>query len=177
VIAGFVLAHFIGQGARHHRDVRRRPAAVAAGVDQPAEDQSHVIHRTFGEVEWITLFFFIGLFVVVAGIEKAGALEWLAHEIVDLTGGDFTVTAYAILWVSALLSSVVDNIPFVATMIPVIQSMGSAFTPSRSTPCGGRCRWAPASAATAPWWRLGQPGGRRPRRARRPTDPFFCPSC
>jgi Na+/H+ antiporter NhaD/arsenite permease-like protein len=69
--------------------------------------------------------------VVVAGIEKAGALEFMAHKIVEWNGGDFTITAYMILWVSAVLSAVVDNIPFVATMIPVIQSMGSTFTPQQ----------------------------------------------
>jgi len=128
VITGFVLAHSIGQEPGTIAMFGAALLLLLRVYDRQAEEQSHVIHKTFGEVEWITIFFFVGLFVVVAGIEKAGALEYLAHRIVDWTGGDFTVTAYVILWVSAVLSAVVDNIPFVATMIPVIQSMGSTFT-------------------------------------------------
>ncbi len=131
VIAGFVLAHSIGQEPGTIAMFGAALLLLLRVYDQHAEEQSHVIHKTFGEVEWITIFFFVGLFVVVAGIEKAGALELLAHQIVDWTGGDFTVTAYVILWVSAVLSAVVDNIPFVATMIPVIQSMGGVFTPEQ----------------------------------------------
>ncbi len=128
VIAGFVLAHSIGQEPGTIAMFGAALLLLLRVYDQQAEEQSHVIHKTFGEVEWITIFFFVGLFVVVAGIEKAGALELLAHQIVVWTNGDFTVTTYVILWVSAVLSAVVDNIPFVATMIPVIQSMGSTFT-------------------------------------------------
>src|SRR5512139_3893133 len=131
VIAGFVLAHSIGQEPGTIAMFGAALLLLLRVYDQQAEDQSHVIHKTFGEVEWITIFFFVGLFVVVAGIEKAGALELLANRIVDWTGGDFTITAYVILWVSAMLSAVVDNIPFVATMIPVIQSMGGVFTPEQ----------------------------------------------
>jgi Na+/H+ antiporter NhaD/arsenite permease-like protein len=131
VIAGFVLAHSIGQEPGTIAMFGAALLLLLRVYDQQAEDQSHVIHKTFGEVEWITIFFFVGLFVVVAGIEKAGALELLANRIVDWTGGDFTITAYVILWVSAVLSAVVDNIPFVATMIPVIQSMGGVFTPEQ----------------------------------------------
>jgi Na+/H+ antiporter NhaD/arsenite permease-like protein len=131
VIAGFVLAHSIGQEPGTIAMFGAALLLLLRVYDRHAEEQSHVIHKTFGEVEWITIFFFVGLFVVVAGIEKAGALELLANQIVDWTGGDFTVTAYVILWVSAVLSAVVDNIPFVATMIPVIQSMGGVFTPEQ----------------------------------------------
>jgi Na+/H+ antiporter NhaD/arsenite permease-like protein len=91
---------------------------------RPSEEQSHRIHTAFGEVEWITIFFFVGLFVVVAGVERAGVLQWLAGAIVRATGGDRTLATMLVLWASALLSAVVDNIPFVATMIPVIKSMG-----------------------------------------------------
>jgi Na+/H+ antiporter NhaD/arsenite permease-like protein len=131
VIAGFVLAHSIGQEPGTIAMFGAALLLLLRVYDRHAEEQSHVIHKTFGEVEWITIFFFVGLFVVVAGIEKAGALELLANKIVDWTSGDFTVTAYVILWVSAVLSAVVDNIPFVATMIPVIQSMGGVFTPEQ----------------------------------------------
>lgn len=131
VIAGFVLSHSIGQEPGTIAMFGAALLLLLRVYDQQAEDQSQLIHRTFGEVEWVTIFFFVGLFVVVAGIEKAGALEFMAHKIVDWTGGDFTITAIVILWVSAVVSSVVDNIPFVATMIPVIQNMSHTFTPQQ----------------------------------------------
>jgi Na+/H+ antiporter NhaD/arsenite permease-like protein len=85
------------------------------------------VHKTFGEVEWVTIFFFIGLFIAVKGIEEAGVLKILADKAIELTGGDMALTAMAILWVSAVASAIVDNIPFVATMIPTIKSMAPTF--------------------------------------------------
>jgi Na+/H+ antiporter NhaD/arsenite permease-like protein len=91
------------------------------------EKASHNIHQTFGDVEWITIFFFIGLFMVVHGVETGGLLKLLADQLVTATGGNLATTGYAILWASAVLSAIVDNIPFVATMIPLIKSMAPAF--------------------------------------------------
>ena len=88
-----------------------------------AEAQSHHVHEVFGEVEWITIFFFVGLFMVVAGVEHAGLLELMAQGLMSVTAGDPTVTALVILWSSAILSAIIDNIPFVATMIPMIKNM------------------------------------------------------
>jgi Na+/H+ antiporter NhaD/arsenite permease-like protein len=127
VIAGFVMAHSIHQEPGTIAMFGAALLLLLRAFGKDAETQSHETHRSFAEVEWITIFFFVGLFVVVAGVEKAGALAILAERIVDWTGGDFAVTAFAILWVSAIASAVVDNIPFVATMIPVIQSMGATF--------------------------------------------------
>lgn len=127
VVTGFVLAH----------PLHLQPATIAmfgAGlllllnnIGRKAEKQSENVHRSFGEVEWVTIFFFVGLFIVVSGIEHAGLLEMLANGVISLTDGDMTVTAIAIIWVSAIASAVVDNIPFVATMIPMIESMAPTF--------------------------------------------------
>jgi Na+/H+ antiporter NhaD/arsenite permease-like protein len=92
-----------------------------------AEKASDNIHRTFGDVEWITIFFFIGLFIVVHGVEVGGLLKLLADQLVAATGGNLAHAGYAILWASAVLSAIVDNIPFVATMIPLIKSMAPAY--------------------------------------------------
>jgi Na+/H+ antiporter NhaD/arsenite permease-like protein len=92
-----------------------------------AEKAAHNIHQTFGDVEWITIFFFIGLFVVVHGVDVGGLLRLLANELVAATGGHIATAGYAILWASAFLSAIVDNIPFVATMIPLIKNMAPAF--------------------------------------------------
>ena len=91
------------------------------------EKAAHNIHQTFGDVEWITIFFFIGLFVVVHGVDVGGLLNLLANKLVAATGGDMAHAGYAILWSSAVLSAIVDNIPFVATMIPLIKNMAPAF--------------------------------------------------
>lgn len=88
-----------------------------------AEQQSSHVHEIFGEVEWVTIFFFVGLFMVVAGVEHAGLLGRLAEALLSATEGDRTVTALVILWASAILSAIIDNIPFVATMIPLIKNM------------------------------------------------------
>jgi Na+/H+ antiporter NhaD/arsenite permease-like protein len=76
------------------------------------------------EVEWKTIFFFIGLFMLVGGIEATGVIEMLAEKVLQLTGGNLFSTSISILWVSALASAFIDNIPFVATMIPMITDMG-----------------------------------------------------
>jgi Na+/H+ antiporter NhaD/arsenite permease-like protein len=87
------------------------------------EHQSHKVQEGFQEVEWETIFFFMGLFILVYGVEHTGLLGMIAQEMLSLTGGDMMTTAMMILWTSAILSAIVDNIPFVATMIPMIESM------------------------------------------------------
>ena len=76
------------------------------------------------EVEWKTIFFFSGLFMLVGGIEATGVIAKLAEGVISITGGDLFLTAMAILWVAAIASAFIDNIPFVATMIPLILQMG-----------------------------------------------------
>jgi Na+/H+ antiporter NhaD/arsenite permease-like protein len=105
-------------------------AAVLMLLDNWAhhsEKAAHNIHATFGDVEWITIFFFLGLFIVVHGVEVGGLLHVLANALVHATGGNLAATGYAVLWASAFLSAIVDNIPFVATMIPLIKNMAPAF--------------------------------------------------
>ena len=118
-------------------DLGLEPATIAMGgaallmlldnFGQPAQEQSSNVDSCFQEAEWITIFFFVGLFIVVHGIERAGVLDLLAEKMLHMTGGDFDLTALSILWASAVLSALVDNIPFVATMIPMIKSMAPVF--------------------------------------------------
>jgi Na+/H+ antiporter NhaD/arsenite permease-like protein len=81
--------------------------------------------RVFKEVEWKTIFFFTGLFMLVGGIEKTGVLKLIAQSIVDATKGNLMLLGLSILWLSAIASAFVDNIPFTATMIPLIKSVGA----------------------------------------------------
>jgi Na+/H+ antiporter NhaD/arsenite permease-like protein len=76
-------------------------------------------------VEWPSIFFFIGLFIVVGGLIETGWINLLAQWAIDVTAGNFKLTGMLILWLSAIASAFVDNIPFVATMIPLIHQMGS----------------------------------------------------
>ncbi|EOD00394.1 SLC13 family permease [Caldisalinibacter kiritimatiensis] len=80
------------------------------------------------EIEWTTIFFFAGLFILVGSLEKVGIIENIAEEIINLTKGNLFLTAIIIVWVSALASAFIDNIPFVATMIPLIKSIGTMST-------------------------------------------------
>jgi Na+/H+ antiporter NhaD/arsenite permease-like protein len=84
----------------------------------------HYLEKSLTRVEWTTIFFFIGLFVLVSGLIETGVISLLADYSVNLTGGDVKSTSILILWVSAIASAFIDNIPFVATMIPMIKEMG-----------------------------------------------------
>jgi Na+/H+ antiporter NhaD/arsenite permease-like protein len=92
-----------------------------------AESQAHHVQSAFAEVEWVTLMFFAGLFILVHGLEASGVIKAMAEKLLAATAGDREVTVLAVLWGSALLSAFIDNIPFVATMIPLIKSMAPAF--------------------------------------------------
>jgi Na+/H+ antiporter NhaD/arsenite permease-like protein len=92
-----------------------------------SESQSKNILAAFNEVEWITITFFIGLFIIVHGVDSTGLLKLIAEKMVAMTNGDLNATTIAVLWSSAILSAIIDNIPFVATMIPIIKTMAPNF--------------------------------------------------
>lgn len=94
---------------------------LAFGKDTP-EHQAEKIHHVFGEVEWVTIFFFMGLFIIVGAVEHSGLLNILGAKLMEITSGDIIKMALVVLWVSAILSSFLDNIPFVATMIPLLHT-------------------------------------------------------
>ena len=83
------------------------------------------VEEILGEVEWKTIFFFIGLFILVGGLKATGAIDKLAECVLKLTGGNLVLTTMSVLLVSAIASAFIDNIPFVTTMIPLIIHMGA----------------------------------------------------
>ncbi|MGF7048459.1 Na+/H+ antiporter NhaD/arsenite permease-like protein [Paenibacillus sp. DS2015] len=85
----------------------------------------HFLEAAFAKIEWTTIFFFVGLFVLVGGLIETGVISALAEQAIALTGGNIAATSLLVLWLSAIASAFVDNIPFVATMIPLIQDMGT----------------------------------------------------
>lgn len=92
-------------------------------------------HEVFTQVEWPTVFFFIGLFIIVGGVVKVGVIEDLSYAVVQLTGPNaesMKTTAIVMLWFSGIFSAIVDNIPYVATMAPLVQDIaGSIFQPGQ----------------------------------------------
>jgi Na+/H+ antiporter NhaD/arsenite permease-like protein len=82
------------------------------------------VHEIFNTVEWPTLFFFIGLFIIVGAVVKTGIISDLATGVLASTGGRTDLAALAILWMSGLISAIVDNIPYTVTMVPLIQQLG-----------------------------------------------------
>lgn len=115
VIAGFIF----------HHHIHMQPATIAmSGAAVLLLISGENLHEIFKEVEWVTIFFFVGLFMVVTGIEETGLIKLMAEKVMSMTGGDMVKTAFAITWMSAIASAFVDNIPFVATMIPMIKDIG-----------------------------------------------------
>ncbi len=108
--------------------------------EMKGHEREDKVSEIFGTVDWTTIFFFVGLFVIVYGLEVTGILSWLGLKFVEVTNGSIEKMVYCILWSSAVLSSAIDNIPFVATMIPMIKSMEEAV--------GGREMMMPV------WWAL-----------------------
>ncbi|MDD6919656.1 MAG: ArsB/NhaD family transporter [Eubacteriales bacterium] len=99
--------------------------AIAFGVGMlffTPDDAEQIIF----DVEWSTLLFFIGLFVVVGGMVETGVVESIAQKLLEFTNGNPKLTMIILLWGSALFSSILDNIPFVATLIPMITAMEAA---------------------------------------------------
>ncbi|HKP23287.1 MAG TPA: ArsB/NhaD family transporter [Dongiaceae bacterium] len=127
VILGFILARFLGLEAGTIALFGAAILLLLVNVGRSTEDQHHHLIESFNEVEWITIFFFVGLFIVVAGVEHAGLLKILADWLISISGGEMHTLGLAMLWVSAILSAIIDNIPFVATMIPVIKNMAPTF--------------------------------------------------
>ena len=107
-----------------HKPLHLEPATVAlAGAAVTLLVSKQSLHGSISSIEWLTLFFLVGLFVMVGALEETGALGEVADGIASITGGDRTAELLGILWVSAIGSGLVDNIPFTAAMIPVVESL------------------------------------------------------
>ena len=123
-VLGLVILGFFTHALTH---IESSLIALAGGflLLLLAGGSHHLVESAMKSVEWATIFFFIGLFIAVGGLIETGIISSLATKAVELTGGDVAATSLLVLWLSALVSAVLDNIPFVATMIPLIQNMGT----------------------------------------------------
>jgi len=131
VIAAVLVAFVFAQPLRlEPATIALTGAAVLLLIDSwrhRDDKQAGNVHKILAEIEWTTIFFFLGLFVVVHAVEASGVLGLLADKVVAVTGARIALAGSVILWSSAILSAIFDSIPFVAAMIPVIKSMAPAF--------------------------------------------------
>jgi Na+/H+ antiporter NhaD/arsenite permease-like protein len=118
VLVGTILLFFA------HQALHIEPATVAmTGATVMLLVSRQSLERSLAGIEWPTLFFFIGLFVMVGALEETGAIDEVAEGIGSLTAGDRTAELLGITWASAIGSGIVDNIPFTAAMIPVVDQL------------------------------------------------------
>jgi Na+/H+ antiporter NhaD/arsenite permease-like protein len=109
-----------------HQALHLEPATVAlAGATVMLLVSRQPLERSLAGIEWPTLFFFIGLFVMVGALEHTGAIDAVANGIADVTAGDRTAELLGITWTAAIGSGLVDYIPFTAAMIPVVDQLQS----------------------------------------------------
>jgi Na+/H+ antiporter NhaD/arsenite permease-like protein len=86
------------------------------------------VEKTLQEVDWATLIFFAGLFVVVGILEETGLIALLAKILIGITGGEPWITFHAVIWISAITSGFIENIPFTTTMVPIIEILNSSIS-------------------------------------------------
>jgi Na+/H+ antiporter NhaD/arsenite permease-like protein len=121
ILVATILVFFV------HKQLHLEPATVAlAGAALTLLVTRRPLGDTVAGIEWLTLFFLIGLFVMVGALEETGALGEVADAIASATGGNRDAELLGILGTSAVGSALVDNIPFTAAMIPVVDQLGGA---------------------------------------------------
>lgn len=143
-----LLAVIIGFMAAEHFHIANGTIAIFGAVillmlytwGNSHSDREHKVEEAFGLVDWTTIFFFAGLFAIVYGLEEAGVLALMGNKFIEITDGSIEKATMIVVWMSAFVSTAIDNIPFVATMIPMIKSMEASL--------GGREAMMPV------WWAL-----------------------
>lgn len=130
IVLGIVLVGFVFHGMLHYQ-----PASVAlfgAALLLLISGTHDRIHHVLADVEWPTIFFFIGLFIIVGGVVKVGLIKWMSIKMLALTQGNMLATSMLLMWFSAFASAIVDNIPYVATMNPLIIDMAGQLWPGET---------------------------------------------
>ncbi len=120
IVLGLTIVGFVLHGALGYEPATMALAGATALIIWGRQEP----HEVLQEVEWTTLFFFVGLFIVVGAVVEVGLISLLAQKALDLTQGNLPFTTILLLWMSALLSGIIDNIPYTATMIPLVQELG-----------------------------------------------------
>lgn len=125
-VVGLMLLAFIFQKPLH---LENATIAMAAGLILVfVGSRKKVETIILNDIDWITIFFFIGLFMIVEGLVHTGFIDLLAQGVISVTNGEPKTTSMVIVWLSGIFSAFVDNIPFVAAMIPMIERIGEVIT-------------------------------------------------
>jgi Na+/H+ antiporter NhaD/arsenite permease-like protein len=135
VLAFVILLFFLG-GILH---MQVSVAALTGAVLLLVISRADVVKILMNEVEWPTLIFFVGLFVVVGGTVETGLIEMIAKIVADQSGGNLTIAVLLVLWISAISSAFIDNIPFTATMLPIVAYLSQVL---------------PGAESNVLWWAL-----------------------
>lgn len=128
-VLAIVLTGFVFHGMFH-----LQPATIAlfgAGL-LLLLSRTNEPHHVLADVEWPTIFFFMGLFIIVGGVIKVGLIKWMSVQVLEITRGNLFLTSMVVMWFSAFASAIVDNIPYVATMNPLIIDMARQLWPHES---------------------------------------------
>jgi Na+/H+ antiporter NhaD/arsenite permease-like protein len=98
---------------------------MSAGLLLLAVSNPHKVENILAnDIDWVTIFFFIGLFMIVESLVVTGFIDMIANTVMSITKGEPRTTSMVILWLSSIFSAVIDNVPFVAAMIPMIERWG-----------------------------------------------------
>ncbi len=125
----FTIFLFIIHGVLH---MEPAIAALSGAMFLLAISRVDIVEMLEHEVEWPTLIFFIALFMVIAGAEETGLIQIIAEWVRDVSGGNLTVAVIMVLWVSAIASAFIDNIPFTATMLPIVAFLNTSIPGAES---------------------------------------------
>jgi Na+/H+ antiporter NhaD/arsenite permease-like protein len=140
VMLGFTILLFILHGVFH---MEPSIAALTGAMLLLAISRVDIVEMLEHEVEWPTLVFFMALFIVVAGAEETGLIQFIAEWVAHLSRGNLAVAILLVLWVSAIASAAIDNIPFTATMLPIVAFLNHSIPGAES----GVLWWALALGA------------------------------
>ena len=125
VVLALVIAGFIFHDLLHADNASIALCGAALLMLWTMRKDEKSIGSALAGVEWVAIFFFLGLFIIIGGLVETGVITALAKAAMHATGGNMTTTTMLVLWLSAFASAFIDNIPFVATMIPLIKDMGN----------------------------------------------------
>ncbi|MGD9405389.1 MAG: ArsB/NhaD family transporter [Anaerolineae bacterium] len=120
IVMGGVMVGFLLHGALHLEPATIALTGATLLLLWTRSDPHHILQ----DIEWTTLFFFLGLFITVEAVVQVGIIEMVADATLRLTDGDLVLTSTLLLWLSAVASGIVDNIPYTATMIPIVENLG-----------------------------------------------------
>ena len=121
VVIGLTILGFLAHGVLGYEPATIALLGAAALMLVTRSDPAEILR----EIEWPTVFFFVGLFMLVEGVVEVGIIGAIAAGLFELTAGDPSITTIGLLWLSGVASAIVDNIPYTAAMIPVVRELGA----------------------------------------------------